>query len=63
MLRLKELGYEAGLADKSALTSATVQADELVPQIESAHRAYLGSSTAIGRSHGDRPSKSITPRA
>ena len=32
--------YEAGLADKSAFTSASVQASELVPEIESAHRAY-----------------------
>src|SRR5205814_973014 len=33
--------FEAGLADKSVLTSATVQASELDTQIESAHRAYL----------------------
>src|SRR5437867_5757171 len=32
--------FEAGLADKSAFTSATVQSSELVPQIESAHGAY-----------------------
>src|SRR5438876_11931131 len=29
--------YEAGLADRSAFTSATVQASELDPEIESAH--------------------------
>src|SRR5437773_5032310 len=34
--------YEAGLADKGALASATVQASELGRRIESAHRAYLG---------------------
>ena len=32
--------YEAGLIDRSALTSATVQARELDSQIEEAHRAY-----------------------
>src|SRR5881394_3053197 len=32
--------YKAGLADRSAVTGATVQASELVPQIESAHAAY-----------------------
>ncbi len=32
--------FEAGLADRSAFTSATIQADELVPQMEAAHRAY-----------------------
>src|SRR5438552_6547039 len=30
--------FEAGLADRSAFTSATVQADELVPQMETAQR-------------------------
>ena len=39
--------YEAGLADKSALTSATVQASELETQIESAHRAYLGAQLQL----------------
>src|SRR5438067_11966252 len=33
--------FEAGLADKSALTSATVQEGELGTKIEGAHRAYL----------------------
>src|SRR6266545_3028692 len=33
--------YEAGLADRSALASATVQASELDPQIESTHRWHL----------------------
>jgi outer membrane protein TolC len=32
--------YEAGLIDRSAFTSATVQARELDSQIEEAHRAY-----------------------
>src|SRR5262249_50760619 len=33
--------YEAGLANRSALTSATIPASELETQIEGAHRAYL----------------------
>src|SRR5580765_8277590 len=40
--------YEAGLADKSAFTSASVQASELVPEIESAHRAYRESQLKLG---------------
>src|SRR5262249_24511479 len=32
--------FEAGLADRSAFTSATVQTDELIPQIEGSQRAY-----------------------
>src|SRR5437899_6136469 len=39
--------YEAGLADRSAFTSATVQASELDPEIESAHRAYLGAQLKL----------------
>ena len=59
--------YEAGLTDRSALTSATVQARELDPQIESARRAYaeaqlqlaqvmgrnLGQKTALPEPDGD----------
>src|SRR5437762_10887056 len=47
--------FEAGLADKTAFTSATVQSSELVPQIESAHGAYrqaqLKLAEEIGRAH------------
>src|SRR5437588_12549818 len=43
----KKNSYAAGLADKSAFTSATVQASELVPQIESAHRAYRESQLKL----------------
>ena len=32
--------YEAGTVDRGALAAATLQTRELVPQIESAHRAY-----------------------
>src|SRR5207302_4314106 len=48
--------YEAGLIDRSAFTSATVQARELDSQIESAHRAYaearLKLAEAMGRDLG-----------
>src|SRR3984893_4010309 len=48
--------YEAGLIDRSALTTATVQARELDSQIEEAHRAYdearLKLAEAMGRDLG-----------
>jgi outer membrane protein TolC len=48
--------YEAGLIDRSALTSATVQARELDSQIEEAHHAYaearLKLAEAMGRNLG-----------
>ncbi|MFZ3377813.1 MAG: TolC family protein, partial [Chthoniobacterales bacterium] len=48
--------YEAGLIDRSAFTSATVQARELDSQIEEAHRAYaearLKLAEAMGRDLG-----------
>ncbi len=53
--------FEAGLTDKSALTSATVQASELETQIESAHRAYLGRTIAIGSAMGIDPAKASLP--
>jgi outer membrane protein TolC len=50
--------YEAGLTDRSALTSATVQARELDSQIESARRAYaeaqLQLAEAMGRDLGQK---------
>jgi outer membrane protein TolC len=50
--------YEAGLTDRSALTSATVQARELDSQIESAQRAYAGArlqlAEAMGRDLGQK---------
>ena len=50
--------YEAGLIDRSALTSATVQARELDSQIEEAHRAYaearLKLAEAMGRDLGPK---------
>jgi outer membrane protein len=48
--------YEAGLIDRSAISSATVQARELDSQIENAHRAYaearLKLAEAMGRDLG-----------
>jgi outer membrane protein TolC len=53
--------YEAGLADKSAFTSATVQASELVPQIESAHGAYRTAQLKLAEVMAIDPAKSTLP--
>ena len=53
--------FEAGLADKSALTSATVQASELATQIEGAHRAYLGAQLELASAMGIDPAKASLP--
>jgi outer membrane protein TolC len=53
--------YEAGLADKSAFTSASVQASELVPEIESAHRAYRESQLKLAEAMAIDPAKSTLP--
>src|SRR5204862_2963872 len=53
--------FEAGLADRSAFTSATVPADELVPQIESAHRAYREAQLNLEQAMGVEPAKSYLP--
>src|SRR6266581_6813733 len=53
--------YQAGLVDKSAFTSATVQASELVPQIESAHRAYREAQLKLAGAMGIDPAKSSLP--
>jgi outer membrane protein TolC len=53
--------YEAGLADKSAFTSASVQASELVPEIESAHRAYQESQLKLAEAMAIDPAKSTLP--
>jgi outer membrane protein TolC len=53
--------YEAGLADKSAFTSATVQASELVPQIESAHDAYRQAQLKLAEAMAIDPAKSTLP--
>src|SRR5437764_14450083 len=53
--------FEAGLADRSAFTSATVQASELVPEIESAHRAYRESQLKLAEAMAIDPAKSTLP--
>jgi outer membrane protein TolC len=53
--------YEAGLADKSAFTSATVQASELVPQIESTHGAYRAAQLKLAEVMAIDPAKSTLP--
>jgi outer membrane protein len=53
--------YEAGLADKSALTSATVQASELETQIESAHRVYLDAQLQLALAMAIDPGKASLP--
>jgi outer membrane protein TolC len=52
---------DAGLTDRSAFTSATVQADELVPQIETAHRAYAEAQLKLAEAMGINPAKSPLP--
>jgi outer membrane protein TolC len=53
--------FEAGLADKSALTSATVQASELDTQVESAHRAYLDAQLQLALAMAIDPAKASLP--
>jgi len=53
--------FDAGLADKSTLTSATVQASELQAQIQSAHRAYLGAQLQLAEAMAIDPAKAPLP--
>jgi outer membrane protein TolC len=53
--------FEAGLADKSALTSATVQAAELETKIEDAHRAYLDAQLQLALAMGIDPANASLP--
>jgi len=53
--------YEAGLAAKGALTSATVQALELETRIESAHRAYLDAQLQLALATAVEPGKASLP--
>jgi outer membrane protein TolC len=55
--------YEAGLADRSAFVSATVQASELDPQIEGAHRAYLDAQLQLAEAMAIDPAKASLPEA
>jgi len=53
--------FEAGLTDRSAFTSATVQADELIPQSEAAQRAYREAQLNLAQAMGIDPAKSPLP--
>jgi outer membrane protein len=53
--------FDAGLADKSAFTSATVEANELVRQIESAHRAYRDAQLRLADAMAIDPAQSSLP--
>jgi outer membrane protein TolC len=53
--------YKAGLADRSAFTGATVQASELVQQIESAHGAYREAQLKLAETMAIDPAKSSLP--
>jgi outer membrane protein TolC len=54
--------YEAGLTDRSAFTSATVEARELDSQIEAAHRAYAEMRLKLAEAMGSNPSaKTMLP--
>jgi outer membrane protein TolC len=53
--------FEAGLADKSAFTSATVEVNELVRQIEGAHRAYRDAQLKLADAMGIDPARSSLP--
>src|SRR5215475_8217967 len=52
---------EAGLVDRSTVASATVQADELVPQIETAQRAFREAQLNLALVMGIDPAKSSLP--
>jgi len=53
--------FDAGLADRSAFTSATLQTDELIPQVEGAHRAYREAQLNLAQAMGIDPAKSSLP--
>jgi len=53
--------FDAGLADRSAFTSATLQTDELIPQIENAKRAYREAQLNLAQAMGIDPAKSSLP--
>jgi outer membrane protein TolC len=53
--------FDAGLADRSAFTSATLQTDELMPQIEGAERAYREAQLNLTQAMGIDPAKSSLP--
>jgi outer membrane protein TolC len=53
--------YDAGLADRSALTGASIPASELEPQIQSAHRAYLDAQLQLAEAMAINPTNRSLP--
>jgi len=53
--------FDAGLADRSAFTSATVQTVELIPQVEGAQRGYRQAQLDLAQAMGIDPVKSSLP--
>ncbi len=53
--------FEAGLANKSAFTGATVESNGLVRQIESAHRAYQDAQLKLAEAMAIDPGKTSLP--
>src|SRR5262245_36783626 len=53
--------FEAGLADRSAFTSANIQTVELIPQVEGAQRAYRQAQLDLAQAMGIDPVKSSLP--
>jgi outer membrane protein TolC len=53
--------YEAGLADKSAITSATVPAAELSTQVEAAHSAYQEAQLQLAQAMALDPANQSLP--
>jgi len=53
---------EAGLVDRSTVASSTVQADELVPQIETAQRAFREAQLNLALAMGIDPARSALPQ-
>jgi outer membrane protein TolC len=53
--------YEAGLADRSALTSASLPESELEPEIQSAHRAYLDAQLQLAQAMAVNPANRSLP--
>ena len=52
-MRSEQARYEAGTVDRGALAAATLQARELDPQIEDAHRAYGAAILQLAGATGD----------
>src|SRR6266566_3581396 len=53
--------FEAGLANRSAFTSATIPAVELETQIAAARRAYLDAQLQLAQAMGIDPARKILP--